>query len=185
GDHGEGLGEYSLPHGNLHFGHIHFLYNIYQKVPLIYYGPGLENKGSRVKTPVSLLDIGPTIMNEMGLNQPSYFQGKNLLNVKSGKNSIIYEETYKPEAVNYKFAVLKHPWHLILTPQDGSYELFNLNKDPYEQNNLFTSIKDLPAPVKKLKKKLDTFTRDILSSKKEFKIDDETKKMLKSLGYIK
>lgn len=185
GDHGEGLGEYSLPHGNLHFGHIHFLYNIYQKVPLIYYGPDLEDKGKRMKTPVSLLDVGPTIMTVMGLNQPSHFQGNNLLDGKSVKNPAIYEETYKPEAVEHKFGILKHPWHLILTPESTQYELFNLDKDPYEKNNLFTSEKDLPAPVKKLKKNLNAFSREILSNKKDIQIDKETREMLKSLGYIK
>ncbi|MCP2598986.1 sulfatase, partial [Candidatus Aminicenantes bacterium AC-335-B20] len=62
GDHGEGLGEYKTAWGGPHFGHIHFLYSIYLKVPFIIYNPHSSRNGVRISEIVSLLDVAPTIL---------------------------------------------------------------------------------------------------------------------------
>lgn len=184
GDHGEGLGEYLYNKGSRHIGHIHFLYNIYMKVPLIIYDPHASAKGVRIETPVTLLDIAPTIMKIMGQKRLSHFQGRNLLRLEEGKNFSIFEETYKPEAVKDRFAILQFPWHLIFIPEEKKYELFDLKVDPEEKKNIFEE-RDFPQEVLKLKKKLDSFSREVLKGKEEIKIDDKTKEMLRALGYIK
>lgn len=184
GDHGEGLGEYLNHKGNPHIGHIHFLYNIYMKVPLIIYNPRASSKGKRIETPVTLLDIAPTIMKTMGLKNLTHFQGRNLLLLEEDKKFSIFEETYKPEAIKDRFAILQFPWHLIFIPEEGRYELFHLKEDPEEKENIFEE-KALLQEILLLKKKLDSFSRKVLKGKEEIKIDDKTKEMLRALGYIK
>lgn len=184
GDHGEGLGEYLNQMGDPHIGHIHFLYDIYMKVPLIIYDPYAVKRGIRISSSVTLLDVGPTIISIMGLKRLSHFQGRNLLRLGKKKEFTIYQETYTPEAVKDRFAILQFPWHLIFTPEEKTYELFDLKTDPDEKENIFSG-KPLSSKVVKLKKELDSFVREAMKEKKEIKIDNKTKEMLRTLGYIK
>lgn len=184
GDHGEGLGEYRNQEGDPHIGHIHFLYNIYMEVPLIIYNPHSRTRGKRITAPVTLLDIAPTILATLGWKRLSHFQGRNLLQLKEDKSSFLFQETYRPEAVRDRFAVLRFPWHLILTPEEKKYELFDLREDPDERVNIFQTEKFAPGLLE-LKEKLDSFARMVLSEKEEIKIDKKTEEMLRALGYIK
>lgn len=184
GDHGEGLGEYSSQGGGPHIGHIHFLYDIYMKVPLIIYNPHTAKRGISISSPVTLLDVAPTIMATMGLKRLSHFQGRNLLLLGEEKRFAVYQETYMPEAVRDRFALLQFPWHLIFTPEEKTYELFDLKTDPDEKGNIFSG-EPLSQEVAKLKKELDSFAREALKEKEEIKIDKKTEEMLRALGYIK
>ena len=185
GDHGEGLGEYMIRKSGPHVGHIHYLYDIYMRVPLIIWSPSEKSQGRREKMSVSLLDIGPTIMDLAGFRRLSHFKGRNLFDLKSGAQGLpLFEATYKPEAIRDKFAILKHPWHLILTPEEKVYELYNLSQDPQEKENVYDE-KVLPSGVSEMKKSLDAFARKALAEKSEIKVDDKTKEMLRALGYIR
>jgi arylsulfatase A-like enzyme len=185
GDHGEGLGEYFIRKGVHHVGHIHYLYDIYMRVPLIICRPSEKSAGRREKMPVTLLDIGPTVMDMVGFRRMSHFTGRNLFDLKSDVQQFsVFEETYKPEAIRDKFAILKHPWHLVLTPEEKAYELFNLSQDPRERENIYQEKALLPEVIE-LKKKLDSLARKALAEKSEIKIDDKTKEMLRALGYIR
>jgi len=184
GDHGEGLGEYRNYLGDAHVGHIHFLKDVYMRVPLIIYNPHTARKKTTVDDFVSLLDLAPTITQTLNFkNTPSY-EGRNLFQLKKKGSFAIFEETFKPEAVRERFAILQYPWHLIIVPEIQKYELYNLADDPEEQNNIFQDRGQLKEVID-LKKRLDEFARDVLNSKEEVKIDKETEEMLKALGYIK
>lgn len=184
GDHGEGLGEYLTQSGDPHIGHIRFLYNIYMKVPLIIYNPHSIKRGVRISTPVTLLDVAPTIMATLDMKQLSHFQGRNLLQLQEKKDFVILQETYTPEAVKDRFALVRFPWHLIFTPEEKRYELFDLKTDHDERENIFQDD-SLAEEVLKLKTELDSFAREALKEKVEIKIDSKTEEMLRALGYIK
>lgn len=184
GDHGEGLGEFFNHQGIRHIGHIQFLYDIYMRVPLIIYDPHATQKNLRIKTPVTLVDIAPTVVKTMGLKKFGHFQGRNLQRLKEDKSFCIFEETYKPEAVRDRFALLQIPWHLIFVPEERKYELYNLNKDPEEKHDIYDRSV-LPQEVVKLKQKLDFFAQEVLKGKEEIRIDKKTEEMLRALGYIK
>ena len=89
-----------------------------------------------------------------------------------------------PEAVRDRFALHQFPWHLIFTPEEKSYELFDLKADPDEKENIY-SEETLSQELAKIKKKLDSFTREALKEKEEIRIDKKTEEMLRALGYIK
>lgn len=184
GDHGEGLGEYLSTYGDPHIGHIHFLYDIYMKVPLIICYPGGLKGGQRIETPVTLLDIAPTVLAIMGWEKLPQQQGQNLLKIKNKKPTPIFMETYRPESVRDRFALLELPWHLILTPEENRLEIFNLRDDPEEKHNLAGSIES-NEKVKFLKTRLEELARMALREKIEIAIDKKTEEMLRSLGYIR
>jgi membrane-anchored protein YejM (alkaline phosphatase superfamily) len=185
GDHGEGLGEYHNDFGDPHVGHIHFLYDVYMKVPLIIKAPSQSTPGSAREEYVSLLDLAPTITGIMGFKRLPHFLGRDLLRLKKRESLAIFEETFKPEATRDRFGLLSPPWHLIFTPEDTKYEIFNLEQDPRATVNLHAEAKEWPAELRPLKFKLETFAREVLSGKEDVHIDDKTKEMLRALGYIR
>jgi len=184
GDHGESLGDYINYNGEPHFGHIFFLYDLYMRVPLIIYNPFSDKRGVRIKEPVSLLDIAPTIMNTMGFKRLSHFKGRNINDLSEQDDYFIFQETYKPQAIRSKFALLQYPLHLIYTPDSGKYELYDLKNDPEERENIYDE-KNKVDQVVNMKKILDDRVRKVIKDKIEIQIDKDTEGMLKTLGYIK
>lgn len=184
GDHGESLGDYNNYDGKPHFGHIFFLYDVYMKVPLIIYNPFSDKRGIRIKQPVSLLDIAPTIMDTMGFKKFPHFKGRNLNDLREKDDTFIFQETYKPQAIRNKFALLQHPLHLIYTPDSGKYELYDLENDPREKDNLYHERSQIDQIVS-MKRILDEKVRQVIRDKIEVQIDKDTEEMLKTLGYIK
>ncbi len=184
GDHGEGLGEYRNYFGDLHVGHIHFLQNVYMHVPLIIYNPLHSKKDTVSQEYVTLLDIAPTVMDTMKFKNIPDYMGRNLNKLRKKSRYSIFEETYKPEAVKEKFAIIDYPWHLIFTPEDQLYELYDLQNDFGEKIDIYTEQAQQKI-ITELKKKLDEFSRNILRSKEEVKIGKDVEEMLKALGYIK
>ncbi len=183
GDHGEGLGETTTRFGDRYFGHIHFLYDVYMKIPFIISSPLLQEKGARKNELASLLDVAPTVCGIMKWKKSSFYKGRDLLQSKSKKNDFIFQETYRPEAVQNKYAGLLYPWHFIISPEEKSMELYNLKLDPQERNNLFPPEK-ANKELRDLIKRVQSKTIEILEEKKEIHLDPKSLEMLKSLGYI-
>jgi membrane-anchored protein YejM (alkaline phosphatase superfamily) len=185
GDHGEGLGEYRTVLGGPHFGHIHFLYDVYLKIPLILYVPSADLKGIRRAETTTLLDVAPTIAAVMGLKNSPEFRGRDLTRLKEGAETTVFQETFKPEAVKERFAVLERPRHLIFCPEEDRYELFDLDKNPGEREPVpGEDGSSLPSGAFGLKAKLDAYSRDVLKNKSEVKVEEKSEEMLKALGYL-
>jgi arylsulfatase A-like enzyme len=183
GDHGEGLGEYLKRNGRYHFGHIQYLYDVYLHVPLLIRQPGKKG-GERVKAHVSLLDIAPSLLGLAGLKSPEDYTGSDLLSHKKQASRKIFQATYRPEATRDQFGILLYPLHMIFTPEDNSYELYDLAQDPLEKTDIFTA-RSQEESVKTMKRQLDEAARAILKKRTIPKIDKSTEEMLKALGYIK
>ena len=95
GDHGEGLGE----HGEKTHGF--FMYNSTLHVPLIFKLPGAAPRV--VAEDVSLVDVMPTLLQELKIPVPSSVQGRSLLGLILGRSgpagtrpSELFAETYLP-----------------------------------------------------------------------------------------
>jgi arylsulfatase A-like enzyme len=184
GDHGEGLGEYHNDFGDPHVGHVHFLYGVYLKVPLIIKRARSAGKGEAREDVVTLLDVAPTIAGMMGFKPPAGFRGRDVFRKRKNEAPGFFEETYKPESYRDRFGLLAPPWHLVFTPEDGKFELFNLAQDPRETKNVYPEEGGTPEAAA-LRRRLEDFTRGVLSGKEDIQIDDKTKEMLRALGYIR
>lgn len=115
------------------------LYEHSMKVPLIFRGPGIPEKGVRDAL-VYLYDIFPTLANLCNLPAPDGVDGKNFVPVILGKENEIRSSLYTVYR-NTARAVRTDEWKLIRYPQRNYTQLFNLKEDPLEINNLAT----LPA----------------------------------------
>ena len=184
GDHGEGLGEYRTGMGDPHFGHIHFLNEVYLRVPLILSVPAGKKAGLRVSRPASLIDISPTLLRLMRLPSLPGAEGLDLLVDGPDGGRRLWQETFRPESVADRFGLLSYPWHLIVTPSSNACELYDLQTDPEERRNLYDSEASDPV-LGRLRPILDDRIRRILSEKKEIPLDKSSEEILRSLGYIR
>jgi arylsulfatase A-like enzyme len=184
GDHGEGLGERHNTFGDPHIGHIHYLNPVYQKVPLILRVPGSSKRGVRIAETVTLLDVAPTMAAMMGYKGLPHFMGRNLLDLKPGRPTDVFLETYKPEAVADRFSLYRFPWQLIYAPEPNTYELYNTLEDPDQRLNRFGDA-DVPDDIRALTDVLNAAVRDILRHKEDIPVDSKEEEMLRALGYIR
>lgn len=76
-DHGEAFGEHGMHQ------HARSLYEEVLRVPLIASFPDLQPHG--VSEPVTLLDLGPTVLDLFGLNTPAQFMGQSLVPAMLGR----------------------------------------------------------------------------------------------------
>ena len=130
-DHGEHLGDHGLwSKGSF--------YDPACRVPLIASGPGLPT-GETVMTPVSLIDLAPTILDAFDLDAPTAMQGHSLLPVARQESSrhpgVVFGTYHGHDAVSGQFMVRtdrhKYIHHVGLQPQ-----LFDLKTDPDETEDL-------------------------------------------------
>jgi arylsulfatase A-like enzyme/Flp pilus assembly protein TadD len=184
GDHGEGLGE----HGEKTHGF--FIYNSTLHVPLILKLPtGRVVRNKVVSSPVSLIDLLPTVLQVVGLPVPSAVQGKSLLPLALGEGNAssegFYAETYLPR-IHFNWSELRSilvgPYHFIDAPKP---ELYDLSKDPRELRNLFSQQS---AAASRLRSQLGQLVKKYSPASGQGEagnigLDPVLMERLKSLGY--
>lgn len=180
-DHGEDLGEY-----NFFYNHGPLTFNASARVPLIIYMP--EEKSRRIKYPVSLMDVYPTLLARVGLTLPYEIQGVDLFK-KPDQRYLFIKGHLGTEAV-----ILQN-YHLVRVSSALSKKLdleniyfFDIFKDPYEKENLSHQKKRLQNIMIK---KYDEFFKKhgyidkLKIGEKEPSLSKEELENLKALGYIK
>ena len=120
----------------------------------------------------------------MGYKGLPHFMGRNLLNLKSGRPTDVFLETYKPEAFKDRFSIYRFPWQLIYAPEPNTYELYNILEDPDQRLNRFGDA-DVPDDIQALTEVLNAAVRDILRNKEDIPVDSKEEEMLRALGYIR
>lgn len=176
-DHGEALGEKGEDT------HSYFAYNNTIHVPLFVYIPG--HKPETFVKNVCHADIFPTICAVLGLKPPPHLQGESLLAVmaaKGRKSPEIYFESMT--------AYLNRDWAPLRGMISGNIkfidlpikEVYNLENDMNEERNLAGSSKI--GPLKDTLNRLMRKLKNPLAAGRESRLDPETQKRLKSLGYI-
>ena len=112
------------------------LYDHSVRVPLIISGPGIK-KGVRTESLVYLNDLFPTIADLIGIRKPETIDGLSLKPILDNPNETVRESVfflYK----NFQRGVRTKDWKLIkyLVKGKQTTQLFEINKDPLEMNNL-------------------------------------------------
>lgn len=137
------------------------MYEASIRVPMLAYAPGLINPGTVIPQMIENIDIAPTILELAGVPKPSQIQGTSFLSLLKNKETKwrdkIYYEYYWEWAFpqtptmfgvrtdRYKYIFNQGVW--------DANELYDLEKDPEEMNNLIRDPK-YSAIAGELKKSL-------------------------------
>ncbi len=182
-DHGEEFWD----HGGT--GHDNQVYEELLRVPLIVYAPGLLRPG-RVATPVTTIDILPTLREVAKAPPSARDQGISLLKTLrgevSGPRTFYPMRWWEPSDVRLaKKAVVRERYKYILNLPEGREELYDLETDPKERKNL---AGELPQVASDLKQSLRSFEHKAETYPREFaetvRLTREQAEELKALGYV-
>jgi len=172
-DHGEALGEHGeLTHGLL-------LYEATLRVPLLIKAPGLVARV--VETPVSLVDLGPTLAGLVGRTLPGTLDGRDLsAALREGKEPApadVYAETQYPAVFGWSplSSLRKRDLKYISSPEP---ELYDLTRDPKESVNLAGDQKTEGFAARLAAIEAGAIETQTLPA------DAETRSRLASLGYV-
>jgi arylsulfatase A-like enzyme len=178
-DHGEAFGErHSVEHGNSPY------QNLLHVALMVKY-PKSAHKG-RVDTPVGLIDVAPTVLQQSGVAVPPAMQGHSLLD--AARPDAIFAETFQCQVIQTvdcpgcgARAIVAWPLKYIAFLK-GRRQLFRLDVDPDETRDVSsTESGDLSA----LSQTITAWGKTIpKQSVQQMKLDPEEIKRLKSLGYL-
>jgi arylsulfatase A-like enzyme len=191
-DHGELFGEHGL------FGHHGYFYEVSTRVPLIVAGPQIM-KGKRQSTPVSLVDLMPTLSDLLGAVHDQDMQGQSLQPLLTGETNevrSVYFETVKkrPDSdAPHVAGLLKNGFKLVLLGS-GGFELYNLRDDREETLNAIDRYPDVADTLRAilLAQREQNATRAAMNMAEPvdtFALSpeelEELDKQLRAVGYIK
>ncbi|MEO7960185.1 MAG: sulfatase [Ginsengibacter sp.] len=119
------------------------------RVPLLVWAPGMVKAGSVVSQMILNIDLAPTFLDVAGIPKPSQMQGNSFLPLLQDKETpwrdkVFYEyyweqafpqtpTTYAVRSDKYKYITYNGVWDIN--------ELYDLEADPYEMNNLIRNKK--------------------------------------------
>jgi arylsulfatase A-like enzyme len=177
GDHGEGLGD----HGE--YGHGMALYGSTTHIPFIIYPK--PAKALEHEKPWGLIDINPTVFEWFGFSDNSEKDGESLFK-KGSRERVLPMITLMPTftfGAEPFFGVRKGDFSYL---RFCSEELYNLNSDPDEKNNLASSIETKELLLQLRQKCNYLFPENLLESimTPNLKSSPEELKDLMRLGYI-
>lgn len=128
-------------------------------IPMIIKGPDIS-KSKRIKTPVSLVDIFPTVVDSLKLEQnlkDNDLPGKSLIKIANENDDyerIVLSEYHAAASPVGAFMLRKGKYKYVYFAEGYSPQLFNLEEDPYEENDL--------ARDNNFKKTLESFHCNLL-----------------------
>ena len=193
-DHGEAFWEHADT-----FNHGLGVYETTTRVPLILRLPNGEGASEEVSTPVSTVDILPTLVELLELTPPVQVEGVNLMRTRNAEfdRGPVFSEATQPYSPNIESGV---EWanarkakcvrsgdlKLIYTPYLDYLELYDVVLDPLAQRNLLLDpTPQSTADAERLRRTLESWRRERPMFPSQFtRVQiDETMKRLEELGY--
>jgi arylsulfatase A-like enzyme len=129
-DHGEAFGE----HGRT--AHAGSLYQELTHVPLVIRGPRIEPRS--ITEPVSLIDLGPTILDVFGLPTPARFMGESFYPALLGR-PFTPTRPLVAQAGHLRSLITRERLKVVRDVRRGTVEAYDLDSDPRELRNLIGS----------------------------------------------
>lgn len=188
-DHGEALGA----HGEDTHGI--FIYDETVHVPLVIKLPRAASAGKRIDNRVELIDVMPTVLQELNVEIPAAVQGQSLLDLikaPTGKGTAVPEAWRdRPAYSQADYPHVAYGWSALQAMRTGKYlyvqapkrELYDQAADPKEEHNV---AGESTAVADALGSRIEAF-RQKTTNQREFQkvvVDPSTQEKLAALGYV-
>ena len=138
------------------------LYDDSARVPLIVAGPGFK-PGTRVKTPVSLMDLQASFFHALGAKRPDHWNGSPLQEVAANDPSRVVFSEYHGHGTRASSFMVRRGDTKLMYHVNAPPQLFDLATDPEELHNLADSKPEL---LKDLTQELHKFCDPELENKR-------------------
>lgn len=151
-DQGVFLGEHGLYDKRI-------MYEEALRMPFLVRWPGVVKPGTTSDGMILNVDFAPTIMAAAGLEVPSDMQGRRFLPLFKGnipsdwRKSMYYRYYYSHFETESHYGVRTYQHKLIYFDRINQWELYDLEKDPHEMNNVYDDP-EYKQVVKELKQEL-------------------------------
>ena len=134
------------------------------RVPFIIVGPDIA-RNQRIDAPIYMQDVMPTSLELANVDKPDHVQFQSLLPMLQGKKQSSYDAIYGAYT-NTQRMVTQDGFKLIIYPRIEKHLLFDLERDPFEENDLAgqPEYADKIEHLKKKLKQLQAVTGDPLAS---------------------
>ncbi len=119
-------------------------------VPLMLWSPRRFRTGTRSKSITSHVDLAPTVAELAGLPPAPEWQGRSLFDPVRVPRAYFYVAEDQ-----FTLGVREDNWKYIFNLREGLDELYNLDQDPTEQQNL---AKAMPERALELRRRLAAWT---------------------------
>jgi arylsulfatase A-like enzyme len=168
--------------------HGHSLFQDQIHVPLIVRGPGISR--AAVETPVSAIDVLPTVRDWLDLPRLTSARGSSMADALAAGNPIASTPIFAQSTSFYSEplqTVIDGHAKAIYGTDSGEWRLFDLERDPAERNDLST---EAPDELARLQERMETWrqsfpvTFDRLQTGADDSRLEEFEEMLKSMGYV-
>lgn len=190
-DHGEAFGR------NDEHAHGTALFETTLNVPLIFWGPGRVPADRVVEMPVSLVDVGPTLLDMSGHAWPEPHQGRSLAPwlepVAAEPDGVpVFAVTHRanrlPGAGDIRHStamrVGPHKWVRLTGEKSEEFEVFDLGKDPLESAGVAVEG-DPTQRILAWEAEQEAAAASIgASAERKDRIDPGLGRKLKALGYV-
>lgn len=140
-DHGESLGD----HGHSQKWN---MYDAVTKVPMIVWGPNFIQQGQEIDALTQHMDLGATVLELAGIEVPREMEARSLLPALQGKameerRYVFAEHSRDPilEGTAFMTMIRDREWKLVHFVDDTYGQLFDLQQDPEEINNLWNDAR--------------------------------------------
>jgi hypothetical protein len=127
-DHGEAFGEHQT------YFHAVSVYEELLRVPLLIRAPGVAPR--RVDAPVTLMDIGPTVLDLFGQTTPGSYMGQSLVPFLRGQSPALARPIAAETGRLQRTLIFPDGFKVIEDLYRNTVEAYDLVKDPGETNNL-------------------------------------------------
>lgn len=130
-DHGEAFGEHNTTN------HASTIYEELVRIPLVVRGPGIA-PGTRVDEPVSLIDMGPTILDLFQVDTPGRYMGQSLVPLLGGRDGATLTRPIALDTGRRLQALVDRDGLKVMrNVRAGTFEAYDLIADPGEKENLY------------------------------------------------
>ena len=175
-------------------GHGKNLYGSTLNIPLIFKLPGGRKAGRKLKGPVSLVDLPPTVLDAVGAEIPNGLNGSSLWLGLRDLGLPGFMQRGDDPFTRFLFAdlaeccnaVMRGSWKYQRRDDGEGEELFATDRDPSEQSNV---IAEGLQTGDQLRAALDSWQQRVAQAKEGLdgetaEIDDDLENTLRALGYL-
>ncbi len=178
-DHGEEFGE----HGGT--GHGYSIHSELMRIALFFTWPAQLPGGRRVETPVSIVDVLPTLAQLAGLGASNEVAGVSLAPALAGRAApperTLFALRFREGGVRQLWAAQRGPWKLILSGKGP--QLFDHSSDPFEKRNVAAEHPERVAALMAELKAFRALEPAATGAKVNVQLDENALKALRELGY--